>query len=106
VTVVDAHLHLWRREPGRYVWLDTKGVDPIARTWDADDARRALAPTPVDRVVLVQAENSHADTRDMLAAADAWEAVAGVVAWAPLDDDLDGLPDDLRIVGVRHLNHD
>jgi L-fuconolactonase len=106
VTVVDAHLHLWRRRPGRYGWLDTKGVGPIARTWDADDACAALAPTPVDRVVLVQAENSHADTRDMLAAADAWDAAAGVVAWAPLADDLKGLPDDPRIVGVRHLNHD
>jgi L-fuconolactonase len=106
VTVVDAHLHLWRREPGRYGWLDTKGVDAIARTWDSDDARDALAPTPVERVVLVQAENSHADTRDMLAAADEWSAVAGVVAWAPLDAQLDGLPDDPRIVGVRHLNHD
>jgi L-fuconolactonase len=106
VTVVDAHLHLWRREPGRYGWLDAKGVDAIARTWDTGDARGALAPTPVDRVVLVQAENSHADTRDMLAAADTWDAVAGVVAWAPLADELDGLPDDARIVGVRHLNHD
>ena len=104
--VVDAHLHLWRREPGRYAWLDTKGVDLIAHTWDAEDARSALAPTPVDHVVLVQAENSHADTRDMLAAADEWDAVAGVVAWAPLADDLEGLPDDPRIVGVRHLNHD
>jgi L-fucono-1,5-lactonase len=106
VTVVDAHLHLWRREPGRYRWLETKGADPIARTWDADDARDALAPTRVDRVVLVQAENSHADTLDMLAAADEWDAIAGVVAWAPLDDELEGLPDDPRIVGVRHLNHD
>jgi L-fucono-1,5-lactonase len=106
VTVVDAHLHLWRREPGRYAWLDAKGVDAIARTWDSGDARAALAPTPVDRVVLVQAENSHADTRDMLAAADEWDAVAGVVAWAPLASNLHGLPDDPRIVGVRHLNHD
>ena len=106
MTVVDAHLHLWRREPGRYGWLDAKGVDAIARTWHPGDARAALAPTPVDRVVLVQAENSHADTRDMLAAADEWDAVAGVVAWAPLDGNLEGLPDDPRIVGVRHLNHD
>jgi L-fuconolactonase len=106
VTVVDAHLHLWRSEPGRYGWLETKGVDAIARTWDTGDARSELAATPVERVVLVQAENSHADTRDMLAAAAAWDAVAGVVAWAPLDDDLQGLPEDPLIVGVRHLNHD
>jgi L-fuconolactonase len=106
VTVVDAHLHLWRREPGRYGWLDTRGVQAIARTWDVASARDELAPTPVERVVLVQAENSLADTADMLAAADAWEAVAGVVAWAPLEDGLAGLPDDPRIVGVRHLNHD
>jgi L-fuconolactonase len=104
--VIDAHLHLWRREPGRYVWLEAKGADAIARTWSVEDAGAALQPTPVERVVLVQAENSHADTRDMLAAADAWDAVAGVVAWAPLDRALRGLPGDPRIVGVRHLNHD
>lgn len=104
--MIDAHLHLWRLQPGRYGWLHAKGMDAIARTWTVEDARSELAPTPVDRVVLVQAENSLADTRGMLAAADGWEAVAGVVAWAPLEHALDGLPDDPRIVGVRHLNHD
>jgi L-fuconolactonase len=104
---IDAHLHLWRLAPGRYGWLRDKGADAIARTWDEDGARAELAPTPVDRVILVQAENSFADTDDMLAAADRWAAVAGVVAWAPLED-ADPLAHvtDPRIVGVRHLNHD
>jgi L-fuconolactonase len=58
-------------------------------------------------VILVQAENSFADTEDMLAAAGRWDAVAGIVAWAPLEsaDPLARISDP-RIVGIRHLNHD
>lgn len=62
--------------------------------------------------MLVQAENSTADTIAMLRVADAEPAVRGVVGWIPLTNSnaceaaLDQLADDPHLVGVRHLVHD
>ena len=115
--VTDAHLHLWTRGGGRYAWLEQA---PPALRRDArwEEAGPRLAALGVRRVVLVQAEDSLAETRAPEAAAARIEAEAGpveradVVAWLPLDDpaataalleDPSALP---RTVGVRALVHD
>jgi L-fuconolactonase len=62
--------------------------------------------------VLVQAEDSEADTEFMLEVAAEHEWVAGVVGWVRLDDpavaeaQLDRFAADPAFVGVRHLVHD
>ncbi|PSK95929.1 L-fuconolactonase [Murinocardiopsis flavida] len=111
MSAVDAHQHFWRLAPGRYGWL---GADtaPIHRDWDEGDLAPLLAGTGVARTVLVQAENTRADTDDMLAVCDRWPVAAAVVGWVPLERPtdaataLDTLGADPRFVGVRHLNHD
>ncbi|MFC4561123.1 amidohydrolase family protein [Nocardiopsis mangrovi] len=110
MTAIDAHQHFWRPSPGRYTWLGP-GDAPIARNWDEHDLAPLLEGTGVARTVLVQAENSRADTDDMLAVCDRWPAAAAVVGWVPLERpaeaaaELEGLAADPRFVGVRHLNH-
>ena len=62
--------------------------------------------------VLVQAEDSEADTELMLAAAEKWDFVAGVVGWVQLDDpdtaaaQLSRYGEQPAFRGVRHLVHD
>ncbi|MGY5763617.1 amidohydrolase family protein [Brachybacterium sp. DNPG3] len=115
--ITDAHLHLWDRSGGGYGWLDRA---PAALRRDArwEDVAPQLAAAGVERVVLVQADDTLADTRAMQAAAARIEAERGpvrradVVAWLPLQDPAATaalLADPTaveRVVGVRHLVHD
>jgi L-fuconolactonase len=112
MTVIDAHQHFWTPRPGRYGWLGAPGMEPIARPWDETDLDPLIASTPVSRTVLVQSENTSADTAEMLAMCDRWGPATAVVGWVPLERaheaeaGLDRLSEDPRLVGVRHLNHD
>ncbi|WP_427016353.1 amidohydrolase family protein [Pseudarthrobacter sp. P1] len=108
---VDAHLHLWRLEPGRYAWLGPEhGV--LYQSFDAAEAWTELSAVGITRAILVQAEDSAADTESMLAAAQANPWIAGVVGWIPLDDPaaaagaLDLLLERPAFAGIRHLVHD
>lgn len=113
--VVDAHLHLWRlpRGPGdsRYAWI-TPELGPLHQDFEPDRARRELGGHGVHRAVLVQADDTVADTAAMLAVADAHPFVAGVVGWVPLDTPeaaetlLSRWRSHPAFRGVRHLLHD
>lgn len=107
---IDAHLHLWSRAPGRYAWIPDDG--PFDRDFDAAEARAELDAAGIDAAILVQAEDSLADTRFMLDVARRHHWVVGVVGWVPLDDPvaanaaLDSLSDEVALRGIRHLVHD
>lgn len=83
--VIDTHLHLWRRSPGQYGWL-TPELGAIYDDFDASQARSELVTAGVDAAILVQADDSEADTEFMLAVARDNPWVLGVVGWIPLDD--------------------
>ncbi|GAB2453723.1 amidohydrolase family protein [Xylanimonas ulmi] len=104
--IVDAHLHVWDRTVSEYAWIPP---GPLARSFGLDDVRVALAAAGVEAVVLVQAEDSEADTHAMLAAAGD-PLVAGVVGWVRLDDPTTAAAQlgayGRRLCGVRHLVHD
>ncbi|MDT9592276.1 amidohydrolase family protein [Nocardioides zeae] len=109
--VLDAHQHFWQLGPGAYRWLTPEAGDLHADFGVADVEPHAAA-AGVDDVVLVQADPTRADTDAMLAVADAWSRVVGVVGWAPLDDPgglaaaLEAYAADPRVVGLRHQIHD
>lgn len=73
--------------------------------------RDYLPPGPqssVDKIVVVQASNSVAESRWLLSLADEHEFIAGVVGWVDLasgsvDDELAELTRHPRFKGVRHL---
>ncbi|MFC7373653.1 MULTISPECIES: amidohydrolase family protein [unclassified Brachybacterium] len=115
--ITDAHLHLWDLSRGGYGWLDT-APEPLRRDSRWEEAAPQHARLGVDRVVLVQADDTLADTCALQRAAARIEqdpspvVRADVVAWLPLADpsrtaellaDAEAMD---RIVGVRHLVHD
>ncbi len=117
MTVIDAHQHLWAvgADPGDfgdYGWLDARVLDPIARTFTEADLEPMLVAAGVDATVMVQSANTVSDTAAMLAVADRWSRVRGIVGWAPLLQPeqtaatIDLWRTDRRLVGVRHLIHD
>ena len=83
--VIDAHLHLWNAERLRYEWLQRPENAAINRTFGFGDFRSRAVAAGVDRAVLVQADDSAADTEAMFEVAAAHPEIAGVVAWVPLD---------------------
>lgn len=116
VPVTDAHLHLWDLAESPYAWL-AGAPEPLRRTVRFDDVREDLRALGVTRVVLVQADDTAADTAHLQRTARALEgdgsvARADVVGWLPLADPAAvaaALEDPARtdhLVGVRHLVHD
>lgn len=108
---VDAHVHVWRIGPGRYPWLGPH-LAPLDRSFEFGDVVGSLDRAGVDAVVLVQADDTDADTDHMFEVADENPRVAGIVGWVPLDDPdrararLAELRRDPRLVGIRSLIHD
>jgi L-fuconolactonase len=109
--VIDAHLHLWDLRRSAYSWI-TPELGPLHTTITAERAAGELAAVGVERAVLVQAEDSVADTEFMLEVAAEHEWVAGVVGWVQLDDppvaaaQVDRFAALPAFRGVRHLVHD
>jgi L-fuconolactonase len=107
---VDAHLHLWNLEAGGYGWLGPQH-GPLHRSFSAEEARQELATSGVDRAILVQADDTLADTRAMLDAAHNNDWIAGVVGWIRLDAPEEAVRqlhdwlDEPGFCGIRHLVH-
>lgn len=80
--MVDAHHHLWDPGAVEYAWM-TGEAEALRRPFMAADLAPHLAAAGIERTVVVQAEDSYADTDWMVARADGF--VAAVVAWVPLD---------------------
>ncbi|MCY4632587.1 MAG: amidohydrolase family protein [bacterium] len=113
--LIDTHLHQWDLDQCAYEWLDAD-LPPVfqqlRRTFLVDEAREHIEATGVTEAILVQAENSLADTEAMLAVAAGNNRVTAVVGWFDLLDPegasatLDALAASGPVVGIRHLIHD
>jgi L-fuconolactonase len=109
--VVDSHLHVWDLSGGGYRWLGPRHGE-LHRSFRPEDAVQVLAEAGVGSAVLVQADDTDADTDYMLSAAERYGELAGVVGWVRLDDPgaaearLDELATRPAFCGIRHLVHD
>lgn len=109
--VVDSHLHVWDLSGGGYRWLGPRHGE-LHRSFLPGDAVQVLADAGVGSAVLVQADDTDADTEFMLAAAERYDELAGVVGWVRLDDPrtaearLEELASRPALCGIRHLVHD
>ena len=108
--IVDAHHHLWRYRPGFKPWLDARDqLASLRRDFLGDELGELLRANGVDRSVIIQAADSVEDTANMIEAARTHPFIAGIVAWAPLDDpraaekQLDEYAKEPKIKGFRHL---
>jgi len=83
--IIDAHHHLWLRSRGDYHWLDSRtdpALAPIERDYLLQDYRPLVTANGIAGSVLVQAAQTVAETRWLLAQAQASDAlILGVVGW-------------------------
>ena len=111
MVTVDTHQHFWNLDKVAYPWL-TLDFGPIYRNFSPDELALQLAAAGVDKTVIVQSMNSYADTDSMLAIAEAYDWVAGVVGWLPIHDPaetakkLEEYEKNRYFKGIRHLIHE
>ncbi|MFT4095087.1 MAG: amidohydrolase family protein [Niabella sp.] len=112
VQMIDTHIHIWDLTRSSYEWLH-HADDLLRRTYDLHQLEPYRVEAGVKAGLLVQADNSLADTQLMLEAANATEWIKGVVGWLPLTDPLKTgrlvqqfQSQEIKFKGVRHLIHD
>jgi L-fuconolactonase len=115
--LIDSHLHLWTLDTfvtggvRPYPWLGPQH-GALFRSFGADEACETLDAAGVRGAVLVQADDSVADTESLLAVAARNPWVFGVVGWIRLDAPAEAAEQLHRFTaqpvfrGVRHLIHD
>jgi L-fuconolactonase len=104
---IDAHHHLWNYNREEFAWLED-GMQLLQRDFLVCDLEDALASANVNAAIAVQARQSIAETKFLLAAAAANQSICGVVGWVPLRspeveailDEFAGAP---KLVGVREI---
>lgn len=109
--IIDAHQHVWNLERSDYHWLGDH-LAPINRTVEFEEAREQLTGAGIHATILVQSDDTDADTEHLLAVQESAPEVVGVVGYAPLQDGdrtaerLAELARHAAFCGIRTLIHD
>jgi L-fuconolactonase len=103
---IDAHQHFWRYDAAEYDWID-ESMTPLKRDFLPDDLLKEMRGAGFTASVAVQARQTLDETRWLLALADEYPFIAGVVGWVDLQsEDLDRQIESVRhpkLIGVRHV---
>ena len=112
---IDAHQHFWRYNAEEYGWIDDS-MTVLRRDFLPPDSAPGMNAVAVDACVAVQTRQTLEETRWLLALADVYPWIAGVVGWVDLQAGGDevraqlasfghgaGLLSDTKLVGIRHF---
>ena len=108
--LIDAHFHSWQLSRDDYGWL-TPEVGSIYRDVAVADWQKFAEPLGITGGILVQAAPTVAETRHLLALAEANPAVLGVVGWVDLTAadavlQIEQLGKHSKLKGLRPMLHD
>ncbi|MEM6628274.1 MAG: amidohydrolase family protein [Bacteroidota bacterium] len=104
---IDAHHHLWNYDPQKYSWISEE-MSNIRRDFSPKDIKPHLDTHSFEGAVAVQAVQSEQETQFLLAYAQEYPWIVGVVGWLDLCDE--ALPQRLayysqnpKLKGIRHV---
>jgi L-fucono-1,5-lactonase len=80
MSCVDSHLHFWRLDRGDYSWLGPESGH-LYQDFEPEQIAAELRESEVERVVVVQAAPTEAETRYLFELAERHPFIAGVVGW-------------------------
>jgi len=105
--LVDSHQHFWQVGRFDYSWM-TPEIDVLCHDYLPGQLEPILQRNGVHQTIVVQASNSVAETKWLLALADQNQFIAGVVGWMDLQsanvgEQLAELAAHPKFKGVRHL---
>lgn len=104
---IDAHVHFWRYDAAEYGWIDDSHAR-LRRDFLPADAAVEMRAAGFERCVAVQARQTLDETRWLLALADQYPFIAGVVGWVDLqatdvDAQIGTFAAHPRLVGIRYI---
>ena len=82
---IDSHHHLWDLSIRPQEWMVGDGMEPVARNFNTDDLRSAIAGTGIEKTILVHATTTHDETYELLEIAQTDSTVIAVVGWLQID---------------------
>ena len=80
---VDSHQHFWQYNPAQHVWM-TDEMAGLRRDFLPDDLAPLLKSIGFDATIAVQARQMLEETDWLLALADRYDFIRGVVGWVDL----------------------
>ncbi len=106
---LDAHQHFWRYAPRHYPWMKPSWA--IRRDFLPPDLAPLLARAGLDGTIAVQARQRLEENTFLLALADRYELIKGVVGWVDLRSEraeaqVRAFAAHPKAVGVRHVVQD
>lgn len=110
--IIDAHQHFWQRsKPFDYEWLKKPALARICRDYLPADLKPHMDAVGVQRSIFVQTQHNIEENRWVLALADQYPFIAGVVGWVDLKSDacesqVAEFKQFAKFVGVRHVVQD
>jgi L-fuconolactonase len=107
---IDAHQHFWKYSKEEYPWIG-EGMEVLAQDRLPDDLSPLLEENGIGGTVAVQARQVVEETEALLAMAEEYDFIRGVVGWVDLrspyvEAQLDQFKDRAKMVGVRHVVQD
>lgn len=102
---IDAHVHLWRLKRGDNLAL-TPDMVPIYRDREPDDLRPLLDAAGIDRIIVVQAAWTLAETLFTVGLSARYRWIAGVVGWVDplspsIEEEIAALALTGKVKGIR-----
>jgi L-fuconolactonase len=108
---IDAHQHFWHYVPESYRWIIGDTMDVLRRDFLPAELETETRGAGIDGVVSVQVRQNLEETSWLLALAEQWPLLEGVVGWLPLADDdfparLEQFSARPKLKGLRHIIQD
>lgn len=107
---IDTHQHFWKYSKEQYPWIG-EGMEVLAQDRLPADLKPLLEANGVEGTVAVQARQVVEETEALLAMAEDYDFIRGVVGWVDLrspnvEAQLQRFKDRKKMVGVRHVVQD
>jgi len=104
---IDAHQHFWKFDPVRDSWID-ESMNRIQRDFYPQDLKPLLDANGLDGCVVVQTDQSEAETEFLLSLAWQYPFIKGIVGWIDLQasdisDRLEQSAHNKVLKGFRHI---
>ncbi len=107
---IDSHQHFWKYSKEQYPWIG-EGMEVLARDRLPADLNPLLKENGIGGTIAVQARQVAEETEALLAMAEEYDFIRGVVGWVDLrrpdvEAQLERFKDRKKLVGVRHVVQD
>lgn len=80
---IDSHQHFWKYDPDKYSWISDE-MSVIRKDFTPEDIEPLLSKNGFSGCVSVQADQSEAETEELLKLAEQHNFIKGVVGWVDL----------------------